>query len=315
MDLRKRRSLQLSAVALAGLASGISHADNSSSSSKTVFVLVHGAWHGAWTYERVTPFLARRGLAAVARDLPAHGLNARFPASYFSRPLDAAAFAGEPSPVAAVTLDDYVDSVIDTIDQVRRRGKPDVVLVGHSLGGIVITAAAQRAPEKISKLVYLTAFMPSAGVPMIVYVQSAENQGELVAPQFLANPADVGALRIDHNSSDASYRSRTQAAFYNDVSQADFDAVANLMTPDVPLGPVVTAIDTTPGRWGRVPRYYIRCTHDNAIKIALQDRFIAEADAAVPGNQTRVLTLNTSHSPFISAPKKLADLLSRIAAS
>lgn len=56
------------------------------------FVLVHGAWHGASTYERVIPLLAAKGHCAVARDLPAHGLNTRFPTSYDVRPLDPAAF-------------------------------------------------------------------------------------------------------------------------------------------------------------------------------------------------------------------------------
>lgn len=146
-------------------------------SSSLPFVLVHGAWHGAWAYERVIPALAAHGHAAVARDLPAHGVNARFPASFAKRPLDAAAFASEPSPVAGTTLDDYVDHVLRTVDQARALGHERVVLVGHNMGGLAITMAAERAPEKIAKLVYLAAFMPTAGTKGLDYVRAPENQG------------------------------------------------------------------------------------------------------------------------------------------
>jgi pimeloyl-ACP methyl ester carboxylesterase len=279
------------------------------------FVLVHGAWHGAWTYEKVIPLLASAGYAAVARDLPAHGLNARYPGSYYKRPLDKGAFSAERSPVADITLDDYVESILATIDKVRALGFSKVVLVGHSMGGIAITAAAERAPEKISRLVYLTAFMPSTGVPGIAYIQSPENAGELVGCQFAADPAVVGALRLDYRSMDAAYRANTKKAFYGDVSDAQFDAVENLMTPDVPVAPFATPIATTATRWGGIPRHYIKCLQDNAIRPALQERFITEADAFVPENPTRVHVLDTGHSPFISAPEELASLLRTIASA
>lgn len=278
-----------------------------------VMVLVHGAWHGAWCYERVIPLLAAKGIAAVARDLPAHGLNARFPASYSSRPLDPAAFASEVSPVAGTTLDDYANSLIATIDQVRALGAREVVLVGHSMGGVAITAAAERAPEKIGKLVYLTAFMPRSGVGATTYIHAPENDGELVGPQLLSDPAVTGALRIDHRSANATYRANSKLAFYGDVSQPVYDAVESLMTPDVPVVPFATPIAMTPARWGSLPRYYIKAMQDRAIRPTLQQRFIDEADAFTPGNPTRVREIDTSHSPFLSAPAALADLLAKIA--
>jgi pimeloyl-ACP methyl ester carboxylesterase len=280
---------------------------------KTMFVLVHGAWHGAWTYEKVIPLLAAAGHAAVARDLPAHGLNAKYPDSYNQRPLDAAAFATEASPLADATLDDYLDSVVATIDQVRAGGFDRIILVGHSMGGVAITAVAERVPEQISALVYLTAFMPSSGVPGIAYIQRAENAGEGVGALLMADPGLVGALRIDHHSADAGYRAKVKDTFYGDVDQIQFGAVAKLLTPDVPVAPFATPIMTTEARWGSVQRHYIKCMQDNAIKPALQQRFISDADAFVPGNKTRVHILNTSHSPFMSAPEELARLLVNIA--
>jgi pimeloyl-ACP methyl ester carboxylesterase len=282
--------------------------------NKTAFVLVHGAWHGAWCYERVIPLLAGHGFTAVARDLPAHGLNARFPVSYGVRPLDPAVFATEVSPVAGTKLDDYSDSIIATIDAVRAGGHDKVILVGHSMGGVAITATAQRAPEKISRLVYLTAFLPRAGVPATDYIHAPENEGEQVAPLLRSDPAVTAALRMDHRSPDPAYRAAAKQAFYADVSDAEFDAAQNLMIPDVPVVPFATPIATTADRWGSVPRHYIKALQDRAILPALQQRFIDEADAATPGNRTRVHALDTSHSPFISAPAALAQLLVDIAA-
>lgn len=278
------------------------------------FVLVHGAWHGAWTYEQVIPQLAAKGHAAVARDLPAHGLNARSPDSFVRRPLDPAAFASEPSKVAGTTLDDYVASIEATILAVAPQAQDQVVLVGHSMGGVPITAVAERMPQKIAHLVYLTAFMPATGVPGVAYIGAPENAGEKVGPQLLADPAAVGALRMDHRSEDAAYAAGIKSAFFGDVSDAQYAAVAHLLTPDVPVAPFATPIATTPERWGRVRRHYIQCKQDQAIRPALQQRFIREADAYTPGNPTVVHSLDSSHSPFLSQPARLADLLSFIAA-
>jgi pimeloyl-ACP methyl ester carboxylesterase len=283
--------------------------------SKAAFVLVHGAWHGAWSYERVIPSLARGGHAAVARDLPAHGLLARFPASYHARPFDPAAFATEPSPVSATTLQECADQVLSTIDEMRALGHKKVVLVGHSMGGVVITAAAEQAPEKIAHLVYLTAFMPAPGAPLLAYIQAPENAGELVGPSLAADPMVTGSLRLDPLSGDAAYRARLRQAFCGDVDDALFASIAHLLTPDAPLNLFTTPATATLERWGALPRHYIMCTEDQALRPRLQERFIAEADAFAPGNPTRVHRMATSHSPFFSAPERLAALLSDLAAS
>lgn len=283
--------------------------------SSLPFLLVHGAWHGAWTYEQVIPQLAAEGHAAIARDLPAHGLYAKFPDSFLQRPLDPGRFATEPSKVAGTTLNDYVASIEQTIDALTAMGHDRVVLVGHSMGGVPITAVAERMPEKIAHLVYLTAFMPASGVPGVSYIAAPENLGEMVGPQLMADPARTGALRMDHRSSDPDYIRNGKTAFYADVSDETYAAVAHLLTPDVPVGPFATPITTTPDRWGSVRRHYIKCLQDRAIRPLLQQRFIDEANAFVPGNQTQVYELQSSHSPFLSQPRELAALLSRIARS
>ncbi|SAJ61491.1 alpha/beta hydrolase [Burkholderia multivorans] len=284
-----------------------------SQSDHPVFVLVHGAWHGAWCFAHVAAALAARGHLSIARDLPAHGLHARFPTSYHVRPLDKDAFGAEPSPVANTTLDDYATQVMQAVDDAYALGRGKVILVGHSMGGLAITAAAERAPGKIAKLVYLAAFMPAAGVPGLDYVRAPENRGELLGPLMLASPRVAGALRIDPRSGDADYRAATRRALCDDVPQADFDAVANLMSCDVPAAPFATAIPTTAARWGAIERHYIKCLQDRVLLPALQQRFVDEADAFAPGNPTHVHQLDSSHSPFMSQPAVLAGVLADIA--
>jgi pimeloyl-ACP methyl ester carboxylesterase len=277
------------------------------------FVLVHGAWHGAWCFEQVIPHLASLGHAAIARDLPAHGINALFPDSYFKRPLDSASFATDPSKLAGTTLEDYVSSIEQTINAMAGLGHSKVVLVGHSMGGIPITAVAEQMPDKIAHLVYLTAFMPASGVPGVSYINAPENEGELVGPQLMADPAQIGALRMDHRSTDLKYVQNTKLAFYEDVSDQAFAAFAHHLTPDVPVGPFATPITTSVERWGSVRRHYVKCMQDRAIRPALQQRFIDEANIFVPAKPTQVHTLDSSHSPFMSQPRALAELLVKIA--
>ncbi|WP_242468546.1 alpha/beta fold hydrolase [Burkholderia plantarii] len=276
------------------------------------FVLVHGAWHGAWAYQRLGAALATRGHPSLARDLPAHGLDARYPAA-FGDVADTAALAREPSPVSAITLDDYTDSVLRTIDEARALGHERVVLVGHSMGGLAITAAAEHAPERIAKLVYLAAFMPASGAAGLDYVRAPENQGEALAALMCASPRAVGALRINPASRDAGYLAMLRQALFEDVDDATFRAAIRLMSSDLPPAPFAAPISTTPQRWGSIERHYVTCANDRVLLPALQQRFIAEADAFVPQRPTRVHRLESSHSPYLSQPEALAEQLVAIA--
>ncbi|MGW2104909.1 hypothetical protein ACWCPX_46190 [Streptomyces olivaceoviridis] len=84
------------------------------------------------------------------------------------------------------------------------------------------------------------------------------------------------------------------------------------MGSDAPLGLAARTTRPTAGRWGAVPRAYVRCARDRCVPPALQDLFVAEADRAFPGNPTVVEPLPTDHSPFLSAPRLLAGTLRRL---
>ncbi|MBD9408024.1 alpha/beta fold hydrolase [Acidovorax sp. ACV02] len=312
MTTSRRELFKYGSAALAGAGLAACGGGNAAAVDKPAYVLVHGAWHGAWTYQKVIPELAALGHAAIAVDLPGHGLEALFPSSYFGRPLDAQAFATEVSPLAAVTVEQCADRVIAAIDQMRAGGFSKVILVGHSLGGVTITRVAERVPEKLISVVYLTAFMLADGQKALDALLSPEAATAEVLPLLKADPAVVAATRIDFASTERAYLAAAKSAFYGDVSDAAFRAIANLLTPDEPIALSATATAKTVSRWGSVPRHYVKCLLDRAIPPALQQRFIDAADAFTPMNKTIVHPMNTSHSPFISAPKELGALLAQI---
>ena len=82
--------------------------------SRTTFVLDHGSWHGAWYWERVTPHLVAAGHSVMSLDYPSHGFGAKFPKSH-TDPLDAAAFATQPSFIAERPLTDFAATVAPAV--------------------------------------------------------------------------------------------------------------------------------------------------------------------------------------------------------
>ncbi|MET0547304.1 MAG: alpha/beta fold hydrolase, partial [Caulobacterales bacterium] len=167
-------------------------------------------------------------------------------------------------------------------------GKP--ILVGHSMGGMAIGDGAEKAPECAGKLVYLTALMlppgetlASAGIDLnIPVVVSDDGLTTTVTPE-------VG-VRV----------------FYNDCDAADIAFAMPRLKPQA-ASIFGAAMQTTPGRWGRIPRAYIECTNDNAVAIEVQRTMIWRAPVE------RVVSLDSGHSPFFSMPGKLADALHGLA--
>ncbi|MCX4825880.1 alpha/beta fold hydrolase [Streptomyces sp. NBC_01142] len=280
------------------------------SAGSTSLLFVHGYWHGSWCWNEVIAQVAGAGRLALAVDMAGHGLRARRPECLTRRPYDSEALATEVSPVADVDLDQAGDLLISQIRQLGRGGP--VTVVAHSMGGTVLTRAVQQAPELVAHAVYLTAFMPASGVPAIAYAQMPENAGELVAPSVRADPAAIGAVRLDLASDDVGYRQQLRDAFFGDVAPAVADAAIGLLTPDAPVGIALGATTLTHDGWGSTPRTYVTCARDMTVRPALQQKFIADADAAFPDNPTSVIALDSSHSPFLSMPGQVADLVAKL---
>jgi len=238
----------------------------------STFFLVHGAWHGAWCWYRVVPLLERRGHRVVTPELPAHGLDA--------------------TPAAAVSLADYAGHVAEAL----RAAPEPVVLVGHSLGGMVISAAAELVPERVRCLAYVAAFLPGDG-DSLVRLADGDTENQLT-PHCTADPA-AGLLHL----APAGLR----PAFYADCADEDVALAARLARPE-PLRPLAEPVHLTPGRWGAIPRAYVECAADRALPPARQRLM----QAARPCQ--RVLRLASGHSPFFSQPGALVEYVASLAA-
>ncbi|MBI3959079.1 MAG: alpha/beta fold hydrolase [Chloroflexi bacterium] len=234
------------------------------------FVLVHGSWHGAWCWRDLTPRLEALGHRVVTLDLPGHG--------------------EDQSPPQAVTLQSYADRVGAALGEFSE----PAVLVGHSMGGIAISQAAEQFPEKIASLVYLCAFLLQNGQPL-VQVALADQASSLI-PNLMPDEAGAVMRLKDGNLADV---------FYADCAPETAEWALAQLRPD-PIAPVGTPIQITDANYGRIPRYYIECLQDRAVSPSVQKVMYT----AMPCR--RVISMQTSHSPFLSAPGELAGHLAEI---
>jgi pimeloyl-ACP methyl ester carboxylesterase len=194
-------------------------------------------------------------------------------------------------PTNEVTLDRYVERVRMMLDEA---GQP-AILLGHSMGGVVISQAAERFPEQVKRLVYLTAFIPSNGETLLQLAES-DPSGKVLPNLEFAEDGASATVRED----------MIKTAFYHDCDDADVERAKKLLVPQA-AAPFATPVETSEANWGRLPRAYIECTEDQAIPIALQRRML-KTHPCDP-----VFTMETSHSPFFSAPEKLAEHLLSLA--
>ncbi len=224
----------------------------------TRLLLVHGAFHGGWCWDRLVPELTARGLQAEAVDLP------------FTTP------EADRETVAAA------------IARLAEGGEP-VVAVGHSWGGAVITAAAGGADGRpsASHLVYLTAIMH-----------------EPERPIDLGSSPGLAALRTEGEVASVDPAQAT-TAFYHRCRPEDAEWATSRLRP-MPTA-VLGARLPEHVAWKHVPSTYVVCTDDQIISAQSQRGMAAQAGASVE--------VDSDHSPFLSCPGVLADVLARVAGS
>lgn len=299
-----RRELLLLAGALASFGAATASSPAVPPNPGAHLILVHGAWHSSYCWCLVADRLRAQGVAVTAIDLPGHGINARYPTSYFVE--RQAGFVTEPTPLGDITLEVAAAAVIAVLEQHQGDTKP--ILVGHSLGGSVITRAAEMAPDLIGRLVYLSAFLPTLQPSPAVLYALPEARTPFDASLTIGDAARIGAVRFNPRGT-LDYLRSLQSVFYQDIPQERFLPFAGAMSPDLPLRLWTDAPQASAARWGRLRRTYIHCTQDRAISPALQQRMVQDADRFTPGNRTAVMALDSSHSPFASQVEPLASAL------
>jgi pimeloyl-ACP methyl ester carboxylesterase len=235
------------------------------------FVLVHGGFHGAWCWSRTIPELERLGHEAIAVDVPGHG----------ARVHEVATLAGR----------------LEAITSVLAAGD---VLVGHSGGGLEITRAADAAPELVGHLVYLAAALPLEGRLMqeaLVYRDDGVTELDYDVTGMLRHLhiGDDGSMAFAHAEG-------ARALFYHDCDDATVRWAFEHLTPET-AGDTATTPISVPRFWAaELPRSFITCSEDRA-----QPRWLADVTARRLGVEP--LSIDASHSPFLSRPAELAQLL------
>jgi len=205
----------------------------------STFLLIHGAWHGAWCWYKVVPRLEKLGHRVIAPDLPCLGRDK--------------------APANRISLSLWRDFVCDILD-----AEPEpVILVGHSRAGIVISEVAEHWPDKIRTLVYLTAFLPRNGESL--FDLAAQAVGSEVAPNMVMS-ADSSTSTVRDDA--------IRSGFYGECPDEDVALARMLLQPE-PTLPLSTPVRISEQNYGRVPRVYIECLRDRAITPPLQKQMYA----------------------------------------
>jgi pimeloyl-ACP methyl ester carboxylesterase len=235
-------------------------------------ILVHGAWQGSWAWARFIPHLEAAGLAAHAVDLPGNGVDGSDPAD--------------------TTFEACLQHVYGVSCAL---GRP-ISLVGHSGGGLLITAFAERWPERVSRLVYVAGMMLPDGTSFEQLVTSIKGQ----------YPEAVGIWPYLEWSADRQVScvpaEAAIAIFFQDYSVDEATAVASKLTPQGEGGRAVTTA-ASDERYGQIPRLYIEALLDRSIILPVQRAMQARAPGAL------VISLRTGHVPQFSAPARLAEAI------
>ena len=237
------------------------------------FVLVHGAFSGAWIWLPLMDSLREAGHLVEAFDLPGLG--------------------DDQTPASEVNL----DSCAGRLCEVLGTSSEPAVVVGNSLGGVIATQGAARCPERVAALVYVAAFLPKDGQSLLDLTKLPEGASD----QVQANIVIEGEPPVAVMPAGAS-----RHALYGSCAE-DVATWATARQCPQPVSPLPIAVSIPPGALNGINRYYVLCTRDRAIPAALQRRMIAENECA------DVVELDTDHTPQLSMTKELAKALHRFA--
>ncbi len=236
------------------------------------YVLVHGACHGAWCWDEVAARLEAKGHRVVAPDLPGHGRRA--------------------ADVRHACVESYARAVADCM---AREGISRGIVVGHSMGGIVIPKATELAPERVAHLVFLAGVVVPDGASLAEIHLSASGREAL------------RGMTAGQGNGTFLYPAETAWARWMGDLPRDHPGVARalaLLTPQA-ARPFFEPIDMGVFYSMDVPRTFIRCLRDAAVPPHKAAEYAARL--GVPP-----IDMDCAHDAMLSAPDELARILDRI---
>jgi pimeloyl-ACP methyl ester carboxylesterase len=227
------------------------------------FVLVHGMWAGGWYWQKVRPLLRAAGHEVFSPTLT--GLGERV---HLARP--------------EVDLDTHIDDVVNVM---RYEDLRDVVLVGHSYAGMVIGGVADRAPERLARLVYLDAFVPEDGDCVEDFLQPG------ISPDFEAMAVGFNGWQIP-----------TLDPEDEDPAVVAWEAGRTVPHPIATFRQPIRLSDPAAKQ---VPRVFIHCTEKPG-----GDVFVRFAERARDDPGWRYLAIDAVHDVMAVKPEELTEVLS-----
>jgi pimeloyl-ACP methyl ester carboxylesterase len=230
------------------------------------FVLVHGAWHGGWSYARVAALLRSQGHTVFTPTLTGLGERAHLL-------------------TGSINLSTHIDDILGVF---RFERVTDVVLVGHSYGGMVVASVADRIPERLRALAYLDAFIPEDGQAIVDIIPE-------YTQQYLAGAGSRDGLTVPP----------PPAAFFA-VNAADAATVDALTTPH-PLGSLTEKVRLT-GAYRSVKRHLY--VHGAELR---RDNPFRRVYGRAKADGWNTHTLTCGHEVMLDMPEKTAELLERMA--
>ena len=236
-------------------------------------VLVHGAFSGAWSWEPVVGPLEAAGHTVERFDLPGSG--------------------DDPAPVQDVTLDAYADRICEVL---HASDEPSV-LVGHSMGGVAITHAAARCPDRIALLIYVAAFLPGDRQSLLDLTGLPEGADDHIQANIVISGDPPVAAMPDPAARTGIYGLATDEQFAWAMERRRPQAVAPFAAP-------VSIHDDISDR---IPRTYVHALQDRSIPLALQRRMVHDRPCL------DVVELDSDHVPQLSATTELVSAMDRLA--
>ena len=237
--------------------------------TRYTFILIHGSWHGAWTWETIVPRLRAAGHDAIAVDLPGNGFDLTQPRE--------------------VTLDLYAAHVSRIVDAVRG----PVVLVGHSMGGTVASQTCESRPHRVALAIYLCAFLLPNGMSILEFYDNYLEPQMCSVRSQLSYDAEGLRSTIDPTAA--------IEVFYHHADRSMAEAAARRLTPQ-PEGARRSRLHLSEARFGSVPRVYIEALEDRSVHLPLQRKMQELTPCLV------TYALESDHAPQLSHPDTLTEL-------
>ncbi|KAL3334486.1 hypothetical protein AABB24_030959 [Solanum stoloniferum] len=255
--------------------------------SKIHFVLIHGIGGGGWCWYKIKSLMEISGYKVTCLDLKGAGIH----------PHD---------PTTIISFDDYNQPLINFLSSLPQNEQ--VILVGHSAGGLSVTDATHKFPKKVRMAVYIGATMLRNG-----FVTEQDVKDGIPDLSEFGEAIDVYdmcfGLGPEQPPTSAVVKTSLQRKIIYQMSPLEDSTLAAMLLRPGPIQALASARFKEGEGAEEVPRIYIRTAYDRVVKPQQQDEMIQKWP---PNN---VYTLETDHSPFFSAPLLLFGLLIKAASN